>query len=417
MILTREQIESQMQTPGQRSLIVSDTDDLLFEPSGLYTIRIDNETTLAKVLVDLENADVQKKRSYKVNERGIESVVIGKVIKTRNMQKLYQLQKLRHQRRVLKIALVEQTENLQNINGTHDNDVDMIALNLRHDEFTDQVRRIKQRMFRGKYADMTEKLDKCLSDECVDDARMMRGWLIVNFTEQICAIDYQKDLTASAEVNNLADIYDALDTACEEQEEEAVDMQVEENNNDYPAEIDCAESDLAEGYICTSCGNAICVQEEGEEEESTSSESESYTYSYSISEGESETIEDSYEESEEDVESEEEVESDDYESSEESEQEEEKSESEESDGSEEAESDDASEESSDEENNVQVISKEMIALNPVYSPIEKSADDIAYEMAMEKIDSLIDQLQKTRAAAKLAKESKQLGWLSWLWTK
>ncbi len=412
MILTREQIESQMQTPGQRSLIVSDTDDLLFEPSGLYTIRIDNETTLAKVLVDLENADVQKKRSYKVNERGIESVVIGRVIKTRNMQKLYQLQKLRHQRRVLKIALVEQTENLQNINGTHDNDVDMIALNLRHDEFADQIRRIKQRMFRGKYADMTEKLDKCLSDECVDYARMMRGWLIVDFTEQMCAIDYQKDLTASAEVNNLADIYDALDTACEEQEE-VIDMQVEQENNYYPTTIDCAESDLAEGYICTSCGNAICVQGEGEEEESTSSESESYTYS--LSESESETIEDS---SEEKVESKDDgIESEDDESSEESDHGEEESESYESEGSEETESDETSEESSDDENNVQVVSKEMIVFNPVYSPIEKNADDIAYEMAMEKIDGLIDQLQKTRAAAKLAKESKQAGWLSWLWTK
>ena len=480
MIKTLDETVCTMQKPGYRSLIVSDNDDFLFDPHGQNVIRTSSKESLTSLLSRLEKAENQKKASCKVNERGIDCVVIDPSIKTRRLQKLYQLQKLRQQRRVLRVAVIERIENLQSVNGTYDSDVDFVAIHLLHSDFNGQVKRVKQRFCTSQKNDMQQKIDKCLSGKIAKK----NGWFITCAKESFCNIEYLSESTTSVDVDQIDDMNAALECACDEQEcsnEDQIIFDVEAQiNSEQKAEV------CEEGYICTSFNGAVeeQIQEEEEEEEMQDSfyaenaeevenvedveeiedveeeescgkaQEEEEISGEESSYEESSTEESSSEESSSDESSSEESSSDessskesssDESSSEESsseeaensseeisqdeqtcsdeeeeeetsakEEEEEEEESSSSEKEEEESSSSSEEESSNEEES---IGKEFIVENPLYTAAaEKNIDDIAYEIAMEKIDNLIEQLQKTRAAAKLAKDSKKHGWLAWLWT-
>ena len=454
MITSIDQIVSDMQKPGKRSLVVSDNDEFLVEPFGFQVLRVGTAQGLENVLVELDKAETQKKQSYKVDQRGIECVVIEKQIRTRRMQKMYQLQKLRQQRRVMKISLIEHSDNIANVNGCHDSDLDIVVLNLSHHDFIDQVRRIKQRYCASRPGDLTTKLDNCLAD-CVGES----GWLIVNLSEGICFLEkFETASSVEADEKTEMEICKALDTACTQTFDECC-MELSSILVDLEnCDIATYDNDI-DGYICSSCGIVLpfdCYNENRYDDETFQEEEEDRFVQedeFVEEEDEEEIVEEEEFVKEEEV-VEEECESSSEEESESSSEEEESessSEEEESESSSEEESESLSEsvsngeepssesssdsddeesetlstddedstensdsETIEDEQSAESVDDEVVVVSNVYVN-QKSEDELQYEIAMQKVDSLIDQLQKTRAAAKLAKETNKAGWFEWFW--
>lgn len=260
-------IVSELQRIGSRSIVISDVQNHTIVPTTGNNIRcIANKEDASACMHMLENQLNPQIDDILNPKVAINCVVVRPSMKTRNLQKLFQLQKLREQRRIFGVALVEETNSLYHINGAQDSDVSFVVLHCAHNNFEEEQTRLIQRFCGTATHDkqLAAKIMQCKSQlQSIDELK--NTWLAVVFDgiNANCALVCQKqDVTLHQTVVTISST-----TVVETKVTEEV-VQVEKED----AEI--IESETSEESDDASYDQVV---EEEEEDSLTASESDDET--------------------------------------------------------------------------------------------------------------------------------------------